>query len=270
MTYIKTDTYLDNILARKAEEIAQMQAMMPAAVVERQSLDRQFQQRDFATALRRNTVALIAEVKKASPSKGILLEDFDPARIGQTYADNGAAAISVLTDKDFFQGELAYLEQVRQVASLPILRKDFIIDPYQVHFMRATHITADAVLLIVAALDDAQLADLHSLIIELGMTPLVEVHDEAELERALKIGAQVIGVNNRNLKTFAVDLNITAQIAQHVPADVTLVAESGIRNADDVRHMGKLGAHAVLVGEHLVKAADMAAQVRSLSSQPRP
>ncbi len=272
MSYVKTDTFLDKILRRKQEEIAQLKAMMPPAGVKRQSLAYSFQQRDFAAALRRDTVALIAEVKQASPSKGVLIEDFDAATIGQTYGDNGAAAISVLTDRDFFQGELAYLEAVRAVVDVPILRKDFIIDPFQVHFMRATQITADAVLLIVAALDDAQFLDLFALISELGMTPLVEVHREGELERALKLGAQVIGINNRDLKSFDVDLNTTARLAQQVPANVTLVAESGIRDAQDVAHMGQLGAHAVLVGEHLIKAGDpaqIAQMVRSMSSQAR-
>jgi indole-3-glycerol phosphate synthase len=165
---------------------------------------------------------------------------------------------------------LIYLNRVRDAVDVPVLRKDFIIDPFQVHFMRATRIKADAILLIVATLEDAQLADLFGLISALGMTALVEVHDETEMERALRLGARVIGVNNRDLKTFEVDLNTTARLASMTPEDVILVAESGIRNGADVRRMGELGANAVLVGEHLVKSADMGAMVREMSGQVIP
>ncbi len=161
------------------------------------------------------TVALIAEVKHASPSKGVLIENFDPVALGTTYAANGAAAISVLTDQQFFGGSLAYLTQVRAAVDIPVLRKDFIIDPYQVYEARAAN--ADAVLLIVAALADAQLADLHALVAELGMAALVEVHNEAELERALQINPRLIGVNNRDLKTFHEDLGTTGRIAALIP-----------------------------------------------------
>lgn len=261
--FVTTDTILDKILARKVEEVAARKNDFARVRDAALHSDRP---RNFAGALRRDTVALIAEVKKASPSKGVLIADFDPVDIGQTYAANGAAAISVLTDEPFFQGRLDDLKHVREVVAPPVLRKDFIIDPFQVYEGRAAG--ADAILLIVATLDDAQLVDLHSLIRELGMAALVEVHDEAEVERALKIGAKLIGVNNRDLKTFQVDTRTTARLARLVPDGVTLVAESGIQTAADVRRMGESGAHAVLVGEALVKAADIGQQVRDLSSQP--
>jgi indole-3-glycerol phosphate synthase len=196
-----------------------------------------------------------------------LIEDFEPVRIATNYADNGAAAISVLTDERFFQGSLRNLKQVRGAVNVPLLCKEFVIDPYQVYAARAYG--ADAVLLIVAALADPQLAELHSLIVEQGMTPLVEVHHEDELERALNVCPKVVGINNRDLKTFRVDLRTTARLAKLVPADVVLVAESGIMNAEDVYHMGQLGAHAVLVGESLVKSGDMGQSVRAYSSQKR-
>ncbi|MBZ0299056.1 MAG: indole-3-glycerol phosphate synthase TrpC [Anaerolineae bacterium] len=265
-SFVKTDTFLDKILAHKVEEVAQQARQRPLAEMRSRAAE-QAPARDFAGALRRETVALIAEVKKASPSKGVLIEDFDPVQIATVYARHGAAAISVLTDEHFFQGSLQYLIQIREAVQVPLLCKEFILDYYQIYAARAAG--ADAVLLIVAALADAQLADLHRLILELGMTPLVEVHQEDELDRALKLGARVIGINNRDLKTFQVDLATTARLAKQVPEAVTLVAESGIMNAGDVRRMGQLGAHAVLVGESLVKSGDMAASVSAYSSQKR-
>ncbi len=265
--FVKTDTILDKILARKADDL---QAAF-AAGADRLAVERDARNapppRDFAAALRRDTVALIAEVKHASPSKGVLIEDFDPVRLATTYADNGAAAISVLTDEPFFQGHLDHLRAVRAAVDVPVLRKEFVIDPYQVYEGRAAG--ADAILLIAAALEDSAMADLHALISALGMSALVEVHNEAELDRALKIGATLIGVNNRDLRTFNEDLSTTGRIARLIPGGVTLVAESAIRSADDVRHMGELGADAVLVGEALVKSARTADTVREFSSQPR-
>jgi indole-3-glycerol phosphate synthase len=259
--FVKTDTILDKILAQKLNEIGDNLAEVARRAREAPPA------RDFAGALQRKTVALIAEVKHASPSKGVLIEDFDPVVLGSVYAQNGAAAISVLTDQQFFMGSLNDLTSVRVAVNVPVLRKDFTIDPYQVYEGRAAG--ADAMLLIVAALEDAQLADLHALILELSMSALVEVHNEAELERALKIGVTLIGVNNRDLKTFHEDLGTTGRVAALVPQGVTLVAESAIRSVEDVRKMGELGANAVLVGEGLVKAGNIAEQVRLFSSQPR-
>jgi indole-3-glycerol phosphate synthase len=264
--YIKTDTVLDKILAHKVEEVAHFKTVVPLNRIQEAAVT-QPAPRDFAGALRRDKVALIAEVKKASPSKGVLVENFDPVAIGMTYAENGAGAISVLTDETFFQGHLDYLKAIRGATTVPVLRKEFIIDPYQVYEARGAG--ADAVLLIVMALEDGQLADLHWLVTELGMAALVEVHNEAELERALKIGATLIGVNNRDLRTFHEDIETTVRLAKQMPPGVTLVAESAIRSAVDVRRMGECGAHAVLVGEGLMKAGNIAEQVRVFSSQPR-
>lgn len=274
-SFVKTDTILDKILTQKVEDItAQRAEMRDEPYIEAMLIDSAGNADpalDFAGALRqenkRGRVALIAEVKKASPSKGVLIENFDPESLAETYAGNGAAAISVLTDETFFQGSLDHLELVRSTVEIPILRKEFVIDPIQVYEARAAG--ADAVLLIVMALSDTQLTNLYGLITGLGMSALIEVHNEAELDRALAIGATLIGVNNRDLRTFHEDLDTTARVAARVPSNVTLVAESAIRTPDDVRRMGDLGAHAVLVGEGLVKADNIAAQVRQFSSQPK-
>ena len=223
--------------------------------------------RDMLAALQGDTVSLIAEVKRASPSKGTLTRDFAPVLTAATYAHNGAAAISVLTDEDFFQGRLDYLTAIRRAVAVPLLRKDFVIDPYQVCEGRAAG--ADAILLIVAALADGQLADLYALTAQLGMTALVEVHQEWEMERALRLGADLIGINNRDLKTFDVDLATTGRLAGMAAGEAILAAESGIHSASDARAMGRLGASAILVGESLMKAADLVALTRELSSQPR-
>lgn len=264
--YVRTQTVLDKILAHKVDEIEARKASAPQQHLE-DAVAFLTPPRDMIAALHRSTVALIAEVKHASPSKGILVQNFDPLKLAKKYEASGAAAISVLTDEAFFLGKLDHLTTVRNAVRLPVLRKDFVIDPYQVYEGRAAG--ADAVLLIVAALEDAQLADLHALIAGLGMAALVEVHNESELERALAIRPRLIGINNRDLKTFNVDLRTTARLAAHVPAGVTLVAESGIRDGADVRHMGRAGAHAVLVGETLVTAASPGNMVRELSRQPR-
>lgn len=265
--FVKTDTILDKILAQKQDELQVAYATSGLVAQVEQAARAASRPRNFKGALDRSTVTLIAEVKKASPSKGLLVKDFNPVRIARTYEENGAAAISVLTDEKFFQGSLDDLRAVRAAVRLPILRKDFIIDAHQIHEARAAG--ADAALLIVMALENAQLRDLHKLINELGMSALVEVHNEAELERALTIGATLIGVNNRDLRTFQEDLTTTARVAALVPDDVTLVAESAIRSVEDVQRMGASGAKAVLVGEGLVKAKDMAAEVRLYSSQLR-
>lgn len=264
--FVRTQTVLDRILVHKVEEVAARKARASAATVIAAAREAP-PPRDMRAAVRRESVALIAEIKRASPSRGVLRADFDPLALATVYAANGAAALSVLTDVRFFGGDLAHLTAVRAAVSVPALRKDFVLDPYQVYEARAAG--ADAVLLIAAALDDARLADLHALIAGLGMAALVEVHDEAELGRALALGAPLIGVNNRDLRTFSVDLETTERLARLLPAGVILVAESGIVSGADVRRMGAAGARAVLVGEALVTAPDMAARVRELSSQPR-
>lgn len=268
MPFVKTDTVLDTILAQKQIEIESLR-QRPDRIAELETEARHRPSpRDFTSVLHRDTVALIAEVKKASPSKGILVTEFDPLAIAHTYAANGAAAISVLTDEKFFQGSLLYLSAIRTEVDIPLLRKDFVIDPLQVLEARAAG--ADAVLLIVMALQNDLLVELHALIRELGMAALVEVHNEAELDRALTVGATLIGVNNRDLRTFHEDLRTTERLANRLGgSSVTLVAESAMRSLEDVRRMGDCGVHAVLIGEGLVKASDRAAAVRAFSSQPR-
>jgi indole-3-glycerol phosphate synthase len=261
------ETFLTKILEHKRSEVARQRAKIPLGQLEARLAEAPLP-RNFAGALRRpGRTTLIAEVKKASPSKGVLVEHFDPLALAQTYAEHGAAAISVLTDARFFQGSLKYLEGIRQAqgsAGVPLLRKDFILDPYQVYEARAYG--ADALLLIVAALDDEALHSLLSLTYALGMQALVEVHDEAELARALAAGAPVIGVNNRNLHTFETTLETTARLAARLPAiRPLLVSESGIVAAADAAQAHAWGADAILVGEALVTAPDIAARVRELA-----
>jgi len=265
--FVITDTVLDRILDRKLAELAEQRAKVDDEEARRRAEGSPYPARDLTRALGGAHVSLIAEVKRASPSKGPLTKDFAPVMLAATYAHNGASAISVLTDEDFFQGSLAYLTAIREAVDLPLLRKDFVIDPYQVYEGRAGG--ADAILLIVAALSDAQLADLQALTSELGMSALVEVHNEGEMERALRLGAKLIGINNRDLRTFDVDLGTTARLAGMVDEDVVLVAESGIFSAADAREMGRLGADAILVGEALMKAPDTVSLTRALSRQPR-
>lgn len=264
--FVKTDTVLDRILANTVQEVAARRKDIPLDQV-MAAVKFALPPRNFTQALHRDTVALIAEVKHASPSKGVLIDPFDPVELGQTYAANGASAISVLTDEQFFRGHLDHLRAVRNMVSIPVLRKDFVVDAYQVYEGRVAN--ADAMLLIVAALHDTQMAELHQLIVSMDMSVLVEVHNAPELERALAIGAKLIGINNRDLKSFAENLDTTAVLARLVPNDVTLVAESAIRTVEDVKRMGQVGAHAVLVGEGLVKAGNIASQVNEFSSQRR-
>ncbi len=265
--FVKTDTILDQILTRKQADLYDIRHDLAFKALAEDYARQAAPPRDFTGALQRDTVALIAEVKKASPSKGLLVKDFNPVKIGRIYEENGAAAISVLTDEPFFQGTLGDMKAVRDAVRLPVLRKDFIIDAHQVYEARASH--ADAVLLIVMALEDQQMADLHGLICALGMAALVEVHNASEMERALRLGATLIGVNNRDLRTFHEDLTTIELLARDVPSNVTLVAESAIRSMADVQRMADCGARAVLVGEGLVKAADMGTQVRQFSSVRR-
>lgn len=230
---------------------------------------------DFAAALKAQPGAsLIAEVKRASPSRGLIAKDWDPEIIAETYARGGAVAISCLTDSRFFQGQLEYLTAIkgrlRDIQhEIPVLRKDFIYHEYQVYEARMAG--ADAILLIVGVLSDTELRTLYHLTYDLGMQALVEVHDEAELARALAVDAQVIGVNNRNLKTFEVDIQTTARLRRQIPDDKVLVGESGIRNVDDVRHMAEMGCDAILVGETFCKLPqrERAAKVREFATAGR-
>jgi indole-3-glycerol phosphate synthase len=262
---------LTRILEHKQTEVERQQRKVPLAKLQ-QSLEHAPPVRDFAAALQLpDSPALIAEVKKASPSRGVLLENFDHLALARTYIDNGAAALSVLTDVRFFQGSLKYLQGIRALPAaqaVPLLRKDFLIAPYQVYEARAYG--ADAVLLIVAALDDVQLGALLELTHALGMAALVEVHTADELRRALAVGARIVGVNNRNLHTFETTLETTAQLAALLPADAQrplLVSESGIHRAADVATLRGWGVAAVLVGEALVRAEDIGARVRELAGR---
>lgn len=259
-----TGTILDKIIAHKREEVARQKRVksLDAWRVEAESAP---PPRDFPAALRAPGVSLIAEVKKASPSKGLLCPDFDPVRLARTYAANGTVAISVLTDERFFQGSLDDLRAVREAVDIPVLRKDFIVDAYQVYEARAAG--ADAVLLIVAALDDATLHDLYTRIRQLGMAALIEVHNAAELERALSLRPRLIGVNNRDLRTFHVTLDTTAALRPRIPDEVVLVAESGIHTPEDVARLAAIGVDAMLVGEALVTAGDIGGKVKSLTSK---
>ncbi len=218
--------------------------------------------RDFAAALRGPGIALIAEIKKASPSAGLIRADFAPAAIARAYARNGAAALSVVTDEAYFLGCDAYLQQARQAVELPVLRKDFTVDAYQVYEARA--LPADAVLLIAALLDDRQLDDLAGLAAELGLAAVVEVHTASELARAVAVRARIVGVNNRDLRTFATRLETTLELRPRVPREVTLVSESGIRSRQDVVRLAAAGVDAILVGEALMRQPDIGAKVREL------
>jgi indole-3-glycerol phosphate synthase len=262
---------LDTIVEQKKREVAQLPARLIAAGDLRDAMLEHGERRDFIAALKNpriGDIGLIAEVKKASPSMGVICKDFDPVRIAKEYEAAGASCLSVLTDEKFFQGSLDYLRQIRAAVKLPLLRKDFIIDERQI--LEAIEWGADAILLIVAILTAAQLEKFHSLATEAGLAVLVEVHDEEELERALKISPKLVGVNNRNLKTFKVDLATTEQLAAKLfssPAtrhSSLLVAESGIHSRADVERLKKCGAGAILVGESLVKQGDIGAKVREL------
>ena len=285
---VKSMSILDTIVEQKKREVAKLPARFIAAGDLRDALLEHGERRDFLAALqhpRHGDIALIAEVKKASPSAGVICQDFDPVRIAKEYEAAGASCLSVLTDEKFFQGSLDYLRQIRAAVKLPLLRKDFIIDERQI--LEAIEWGADAILLIVAILSDEQLKKFHSLAMEAGLAALVEVHDEPELERALKIGAKLIGVNNRNLKNFNVDLATTERLAAKLirrtgvapvsnlnnengdrldACPTLLVAESGIHTRADVERLVKCGAKAILVGESLMRGGDIQSKIHELIS----
>jgi indole-3-glycerol phosphate synthase len=246
---------LNKIVAVKHDEIRVARAYRDLASLRRDA-ESLGGQRDFVQSMRtritQGDAAVIAEVKKASPSKGVLRERFVPAEIASSYADHGAACLSVLTDESFFQGSAAYLQQARAACALPVLRKDFMVDAYQVFEARA--MGADCILLIAACLDDAQMADLEAQALDLGMAVLVEVHDGFELDRALRLKTPLVGINNRNLRTFEVSLDVTLGLLAQVPADRLLVTESGILQKADVQRMRAAQVHAFLVGEAFMRA----------------
>ena len=255
-------TILDKIVATKLQEIERAKAARPAVELEKR-LAAAPAVRDFFAALADGPPCrLIAEVKKASPSKGVIREDFDPVEIARTYERHGARCISVLTDVEYFQGSLDYLRRIRAAVDLPVLRKDFVLDTYQVLEARAAG--ADAVLLIAECLDDESLATLYSSIIEQGMTPLVELFETSNLDRVVALGAKLIGINNRDLRTFGTDLQHTIRLRSRIPSDRVVVGESGIRTRVDVERLEAAGVGAMLVGESLMCQPDVGAAVDGL------
>ncbi|MCU7891059.1 MAG: indole-3-glycerol phosphate synthase TrpC [Candidatus Thiodiazotropha sp. (ex Ustalcina ferruginea)] len=260
-----TPDILLKITRRKREEIAERKALQPVENL-KALLAEASAPRDFTAAIAQKIATgeagVIAEIKKASPSKGVLREDFRPAKIAQSYAEGGAACLSVLTDIDFFQGHDRYLQQARNACNLPVIRKDFIIDPYQVYEARA--IGADCILLIVACLDDKQLSALNDLAHQLGMDVLIEVHDADELDRALRVNNCLIGINNRNLRTFDVSLDTTLGLLSKIPAERIVVTESGIQAPEDVALMRAHQVNAFLVGEAFMRADEPGAKLAQL------
>lgn len=256
---------LNKIVAVKRTELASALERRSLAVM-RADAESRIQTRDFEAALRQRMDAgrnaVIAEIKKASPSKGVIRADFEPADIAQTYAEHGAACLSVLTDQQFFQGSVDYLKQARASCQLPVLRKDFLIDPYQVYESRV--MGADAILLIAACLDDAQMRDMEAIARDLFMAVLVEVHDADELERALRLKTPLLGINNRNLRNFEVSLDTTIALKASVPSDKMVITESGIAERADVARMNAAGVHGFLIGETFMRAPDPGAAMASL------
>jgi indole-3-glycerol phosphate synthase len=261
-------TILDKIKAYKLDEVAARKLARPLAEVEAAAKAAP-PVRGFASALVDATRAgygLIAEIKKASPSKGLIRADFDPPALARAYEAGGATCLSVLTDTPSFQGEDGYLTAARAAVSLPVLRKDFLYDPYQVAEARALH--ADCILIIMASVSDAQAAELAAAARQWGMDALVEVHDAAELERAARIETQLVGINNRNLNTFTTDLEVTRRLSRLVPAGRTMVAESGLATPADLADLARYGARAFLIGESLMRQADVTAATRAILADP--
>ncbi len=258
-------TILDKILARKREEVAARKAHVAQAVLEAQCKIQE-RARGFVSALQKQIAhkrpGVIAEIKKASPSKGLIRKNFDPATIAASYAEHGATCLSVLTDVDFFQGSDAYLQQARAACHLPVIRKDFMIDPYQIVESRA--LGADCILLIVAALSPAQLQELNDTAVACGLDVLIEVHNQQELEQALALKPALVGINNRDLHTFKTSLKVTYDLLAHVPAGTVVVTESGILAREDVREMLKHNVYGFLVGESFMRAADPGVKLQEL------
>ncbi len=258
-----TASILEKIVAEKKREVAEKARSLPLTVLKERVSTRKAP-RDFAAAIKGNGLKLIAEVKKASPSRGVLVKDFDPVALARTYAQSGASAVSVLTEVANFQGRLEYLAQIRDKVSLPLLRKDFIFDEYQIYETATSG--ADALLLIAAILSPAQLGKLLKLSYSLGLACLVEVHDEHELVKALNSGAEIIGINNRDLNTFKTDIETTHRLRPLVPYGKIVVSESGIGHREDVKKLKDWGIDAILVGEALVTAQGIPSRVKELMS----
>lgn len=248
---------LEQILAHKKTEVEQRKSSCSETEIKRKILDLP-NTRGFISSIKRTLAAgkacVIAEIKKASPSKGVIRPNFYPAELARAYADGGASCLSVLTDEKYFQGHDTYLQQARNAVSLPLIRKDFIVDTYQIYESRL--LGADAILLIAAALSESEMSEFHALATSLKLDVLVEVHDELELQSVLQLGASFIGVNNRNLKTFVTDLNTSIRLRRLIPDNLVMVAESGIATADDINHLMNNGVHVFLIGESLMREPD--------------
>lgn len=257
---------LDEIITYKKTELEARKAEIPVGIISSAiwNLPLPLNFKEALLPSSDGRIRVIAEVKKASPSKGVIREDFDHLEIARTYERNGASALSVLTDRHFFQGSIDYLSEIRQMVSLPLLRKDFVFDEYQI--LEARGYGADAVLLIAAVLDDKELCDFVKLSLDLGMAPLVEVHDEIELERVLKTNAELIGINNRNLQTFKTDINTTVRLMNSIPEDKVVVSESGINTKEDIKFLKDVGVDAFLIGEALMREADIGKKLREFVS----
>lgn len=252
---------LDEIVAHKKKDLEERKATLPLAELEKR-MPPLSERRSFSRSLKKDGLAIIGEIKKASPSRGVIVPDFDPVDLALEYEEAGVVAISVLTEERYFQGSLGDLLMVRRATSKPLLRKDFLFDEYQLYEARAYG--ADAILLIVAILEERKMISLLEKAQVLGLDALVEVHSRGEVERALSCGATIIGINNRDLKTFQVDLKTTAELSQFVPQDKILVSESGINNAEDVRFVREYGVKAILVGESLLRSGDIKGKVKEL------
>jgi indole-3-glycerol phosphate synthase len=252
---------LQKIVANKREEVARQKEILPIGELRQMLADRP-STRDFEGTIRSRDCAVIAEVKRSSPSKGRIREDFDPVGIAGIYEDNGASAISILTERKFFEGKAAYIPQIGRTVNLPLLRKDFIIDPYQINETRV--LGADALLLIARLLDAGELRDFLGLASELGLAALVEVHNEADVEKAVSSGARIVGINNRDLATFRTDLAVSIELARRIPKGVKVVSESGIICRGDIEVLMAAGIHAFLVGESLMREKDVGKKLREL------
>ena len=255
-------TILDDIVATKRREIDAAKAAVPLAMLAERVPNAPPVRNFFAALAEPGPIRLIAEVKKASPSRGVIRQDFQPVEIARTYEQHGAACLSVLTDEQYFLGSLDYLSQIREAVNVPVLRKDFILDVYQLYEARAAG--ADAVLLIAECLDDCNLRKLHNEAVQLGMTPLVELYEPENLQRVFNAGATLIGINNRDLRTFKTDLEHTLRLRERVPDECVLVSESGIRTHADVQRLADAGVDAILVGETLMAQPDIGAAVDEL------
>jgi indole-3-glycerol phosphate synthase len=252
---------LDRIVEVKRKEVASLKVVRPLSRFEEALADLP-PPRDFRRAISRLPCSIIAEVKRHSPSKGRIREDFDPFKIAALYQENGAGAVSVLTDEEFFEGSKTYLSGIREIVDLPLLRKDFIIDPYQIYETRV--IGGDALLLIANLLEEGELREYIRLTETLGLSPLVEVHTREELDKALAAGAEIIGINNRDLRTFSTDLGVTLDLIPSIPGDRIVISESGINTREDIETLMKAGIHSFLVGEALMRAEDVGGKLREL------